>query len=192
MKTRIFVIREDEPRVKCTRITVFIPCSSPPVLIHAYGAQRSDQLFSPLSITLSILLLLLAAPLLADDRSLAHVEPRRMHAFCRKFETDLVVGRLVILLLDQPVLDNRGGGARGSGLLALNLDGHGLVLLQAAGEVGLLGRLGGLGGGEGLDLTDGVGLLDGSGLVGLELLQVELLDKVGCDTLVSLVNLDNI
>lgn len=93
----------------------------------------------------------------------------------------LVVGGLVVLLLDQPVLNDRGGGAGGNGLLTLDLDGHGLVLLQAAGEVGLLGRLGGLGGGEGLDLADGVGLLDGSGLVGLELLQVQLLDEVGCD-----------
>jgi hypothetical protein len=55
-----------------------------------------------------------------------------------------------------------------------------LVLLEAAGEVGLLGGLRGGGGAEGLDLADGVGVLDGGGLVGLELLEVELLDEVGC------------
>ena len=90
-----------------------------------------------------------------------------------------MVSTLLLLLLNEPVLDN-GGGSTGLGtLLALNLDGHVLVLLQAGGEVGLLGRLGGLGEREGGDVANGVGLLDGGGLVGLELLEVELLDKVG-------------
>lgn len=88
---------------------------------------------------------------------------------------------LLLLLLDEPVLDDGGGlGAGGTGLLALDLDGHALVLLEAAGEVGLLGGLGGLGQAEGGDVALGVGLLDGGGLVGLELLEVELLDEVGC------------
>lgn len=86
---------------------------------------------------------------------------------------------LLLLLLNEPVLDNGGGGTGIGALLALNLDSHVLVLLQAGGEVGLLGRLGGLGKAEGGDVADGVGLLDGGGLVGLELLEVELLDEVG-------------
>ena len=85
---------------------------------------------------------------------------------------------LTLVLLDEPG-GLLGGGGDVDGGLALDLDGHALILLQGAGEVGLLGGGGGLGGGEGLDLTLGVGVLDGSGLVGLELLQVELLDEVG-------------
>lgn len=88
---------------------------------------------------------------------------------------------LLLLLLDKPVLDD-GGGLSGLGALgSLNLDGHRLVLGQAGGKVGLLGRLGCLGEGEGGDLADGVGVLDGGRLVGLELLKVELLDEVGCE-----------
>ena len=92
----------------------------------------------------------------------------------------LVVGASRLLfLIDQPVLDDGGrGGGRGA-LVALNLDDGVLVLLQAAGQVGLLGRLGGLGHGEGLHLAGGVRVLDGCGLVGFQLLEVELLDKVG-------------
>jgi hypothetical protein len=87
------------------------------------------------------------------------------------------VGSFLLLGLE-PVLGNRGLGG-GAGVLTLDLDGHGLVLLQAAGKVALLGGLGGGRGVEGLDLADGVGLLDGGRLIGLELLQVELLNKVG-------------
>jgi hypothetical protein len=90
----------------------------------------------------------------------------------------VAVGSL-LLLLDKPILDD--GGLTGSeALRSLNIDGQCLVLLEAGGKVGLLGGLGGLGEGEGGDLADGVGLLDGCGLVGLELLEVELLDEVGC------------
>jgi hypothetical protein len=92
--------------------------------------------------------------------------------------SDLVVGLLLLLGLE-PVGKSSRGASLGSGVLALDLDGHALVLLQAAGEVALLGRLGGGGGVEGLDLADGVGLLDGGDLVGLELLEVELLNEVG-------------
>lgn len=69
----------------------------------------------------------------------------------------LVVGASRLLfLIDQPVLDDGGrGGGRGA-LVALNLDDGVLVLLQAAGQVGFLGRLGGLGGGEGMYLTLGI------------------------------------
>lgn len=70
--------------------------------------------------------------------------------------SNLVVGGLLLLLLDKPVLDDGGGGAGGDGLLALDLDGHVLVVLQVAGEVGLLRGLGSLGGGECGDLTDGI------------------------------------
>lgn len=88
---------------------------------------------------------------------------------------------LLVLLLNQPVLEDRGGhGGAGNGLLALDLDRHLLVLLQARGKVGLLGRLGRLGQVEDGDLADGVRVLDGGRLVGLELLEVELLDEIGC------------
>lgn len=91
-----------------------------------------------------------------------------------------MVRLLLVLLNHEPVvLDGLAVGGSG-GVLALDLDSHALVLLQAGGEVGLLGRLGGGGDGEGLDLALGVGLLNGGGLVGLELLEVELLDEVGC------------
>lgn len=90
---------------------------------------------------------------------------------------------LIILLLDEPVLEDGGGGA-GGGVLALDLDGHGLVLLEGGGEVGLLGGLGGLGDAEGLDVALGVAVLDGCGLVGFQFLEVELLDEIGWDWLV--------
>lgn len=87
----------------------------------------------------------------------------------------------LLLLLGLEPVGKGGGGAGGlrGDILALNLDGHALVLLEVASEVGLLGGLGGLGDGKGLDLADGVGLLDGGNLVGLELLEVQLLDEVG-------------
>lgn len=94
-------------------------------------------------------------------------------------ELSLVGGLTLLLLLDEPRSLLHGLGGRGGGFLTLDLDGHVLVLLEGAGEVGLLGRSGGLGNGEGLDLALGVGLLDGSGLVGLQLLEVELLNEVG-------------
>ena len=96
-------------------------------------------------------------------------------------DMDLVaVGVLLLLLLDQPVLNDGRGCVSRNTLVALNLDGHGLVLLQARGEIGLLGRSRSLGKGEGGDLANGVRVLDGDGLVGLELLEVELLDEVRC------------
>ena len=90
----------------------------------------------------------------------------------------MAVGRL-ILLVDQPVLDDSSRLTSLGTLRTLNLDHHCLVLLQARGEVGLLGGLGSLGEGERGDLANGVGILDGGGLVRLELLKVELLDEVG-------------
>lgn len=89
-------------------------------------------------------------------------------------------GSLLLLLLDEPVLNSGGGLASLGALLALDLDGHALVLLEVGGEVALLGGLGGLGLAEGGDLACGVGVLDGGGLVGLELLEVEFLDEVRC------------
>lgn len=92
---------------------------------------------------------------------------------------DLVVGSLLTLvLLDEPVLDSSGGAADNT-LVALDLDSHGLVVLQRVGEVSLLWGLGRLGRCECLDLADGIGVLDGGGLVGLELLEVEFLNEVG-------------
>lgn len=94
-----------------------------------------------------------------------------------------MVSTIILLLLNKPVLHNsRGLSTAGINLGALDLDSHALVLLEAGGEVGLLGRLGRLGEVEGGDLADGVRVLDGGGLVGLELLEVELLDEVGCKT----------
>lgn len=89
---------------------------------------------------------------------------------------------LILLLGLEPVGQGGGStGSLGSGILALNLDGHGLVLLEAAGEVALLRGLGGGWGGEGLNLADGVGLSDRRDLVGLQLLEIELLDEIGCE-----------
>lgn len=88
---------------------------------------------------------------------------------------------LVLLLGLEPVGDLGGArGGLGGGVLTLDLDGHTLVLLQVAGEIGLLGGGGSLGEVEDLDLAFGVGSFDGGDLVGLELLEVKLLDKVGC------------
>jgi hypothetical protein len=86
---------------------------------------------------------------------------------------------LVVLLVNQPVLNRGGRRAGDDGLLALDLDGHVLVLLQAVGQVGFLGRLGRLGGGEGLYLADRIRLLDRDRLVGLQFLKIKLLDEVG-------------
>lgn len=92
----------------------------------------------------------------------------------------LVLSLLLVNLGLEPVGQSGAGGAvDGGGVLALDLDGHALVLLEVVGEVGFLGRLRGLGGDEGLDLADRVGVLDGRDLVGLELLEVQLLDEVG-------------
>lgn len=92
----------------------------------------------------------------------------------------MAVGVLLLLLLNEPVLDDGGGLACLGTLGTFYLNCHRLVLLETGGEVSLLGRLGGLGEVEGSDLADSVGLLDRGRLVGLELLQVELLDEVGC------------
>lgn len=94
---------------------------------------------------------------------------------------------LTLILFDEPVLNDGRGAARDT-LIALDFNGHALVVLQRAGEVSLLGGLGGLGGCEGLDLADRVGVLDGGGLVRLELLEVELLYEVGCSC-ISLVSM---
>lgn len=87
---------------------------------------------------------------------------------------------LVFLLLNEPVLLNRGGLTAGG--LTLNLNLLALVGLQLVGEVGLFGRLGSLGDGKFLDVGLGVTGLDGGGLVGLQLAEVELLDRVRCST----------
>jgi hypothetical protein len=88
---------------------------------------------------------------------------------------------VILLLVNEPVLEDRGGGAGGlgGGVLALDLDGHVLVLLEGGGEVGLLGRLGGLGQAEGGYVAGRVAVLDWGRLVGLEFFEVELLDEVG-------------
>lgn len=89
-----------------------------------------------------------------------------------------LVGSGSLLFLLEPALLDRGGLA--SGGLAFDLDLLALVGGQFAGEVGLLGRLGGLRGGELLDVLFSVTSLDGGGLVGLELAEVQILDRVGC------------
>lgn len=96
---------------------------------------------------------------------------------------------LLLILLNEPVLNDGGGLAGGGGLLALDLDGHVLVLLQRGSEVGLLGGLGGLGLVEGQDLALGVVGLECWCLVGLEFFQVEFLDEVGCEEVAALVSM---
>lgn len=87
---------------------------------------------------------------------------------------------ILVLLLDQPILNSGGGaGLAISTLLALDLDGHALVLFERRGKVGLLGRLGDLGLVEGEDVALCIGLLDCWCLVGLEFFEVEFLDKIG-------------
>lgn len=92
--------------------------------------------------------------------------------------------RLILLLGLKPV-GNLGGTRLGRAVLTLNLNGHALVLLQVAGEVGLLWRGRCLGEVECLDVALSIGLLDGGDLVGLELLEIKLLDKVGCKGMMS-------
>ncbi|KAI6761787.1 hypothetical protein HG531_002340 [Fusarium graminearum] len=87
--------------------------------------------------------------------------------------------RLLILLSLEPVGNLGGAGRLSGGVLTLDLNGHALVLLQVASEVGLLGGSGGLGDAESLDVALGIGLLDDGDLVGLELLKVKLLNKIG-------------
>lgn len=94
----------------------------------------------------------------------------------------VAVGVLLLVLLNQPVLDGGGRLAGVGALLALDLDGHVLVLLQRGGEIGLLGGLGRLGLVEGQDLALGVVGLECWCLVGLEFFQVEFLDEVGCES----------
>lgn len=86
----------------------------------------------------------------------------------------------LLFIFDEPVLDRGRGLAGRRALLPLDLDRHVLVLLQARGQVRLLGRLGRLGQREGGDLPNRVGLLDRRRLVRLEFLEIELLDEVGC------------
>lgn len=88
---------------------------------------------------------------------------------------------VILLLVNQPVLSDGGGLAGVGTLLALDLDGHALVLLQGGGKVGLLGGQGGLRLLELKDVALGVVGLECWCLVGLELFQVKLLDEVGCD-----------
>ena len=68
----------------------------------------------------------------------------------------------------------------GAGLsLALDLGHLALVGLELAGDVGLLGRRGSGGDAELLHLALGVRGFDGGRLVGLQLLEVQVLDDVG-------------
>lgn len=90
-------------------------------------------------------------------------------------------GGLFLVLVDQPILDKGGGRLSvGARALALDVDGDGLVLLEAGGQVGLLGRGGRLGHAERGHVAVGVRVLDGRRLVGLELAEVDVLDEVGC------------
>lgn len=171
MGTRCFVIREDNPRVNVHGITLFVLCSSLSALISVLYVRKFDHLHARL---------IISAPAQRYRFPPENIDSIRRDAM------RLVVGGLILLLLDQPILNDGGGGAGGNGLLTLDLDGHALVLLQATGEVGLFGGLRGLGGGESLYLANGVGLLDGCGLVSLQLLEIQLLDEVGCRITVSL------
>jgi hypothetical protein len=135
------------------RITILRShCCTPP-----FSASHLEVPF--VEATLASEVFLLASPLSG---------PARFYPRITSY-SNLVVN-LVLLLGLEPVGNDGGAGGGSDGVLALNLDGHALVLLQAAGEVGLLRGGGGAGEAEGLDLALGVGGLDGRGLVGLELL----------------------
>lgn len=109
--------------------------------------------------------------------SLSSITPP-FHMFIKPGKKD---NTLSLLLLLEPVPSRSllPAGAGSGRLGALDVDRHVLVLLERGREVGLLGGGGGLGGGEDLDVGIGVAGLEGRGLVGLELLEVELLDEVG-------------
>jgi hypothetical protein len=85
-------------------------------------------------------------------------------------------GGLLLVLLEPVLLD---GSGLASGGLALDLNLLALVGGELTSEVGLLGGGRGLGESELLDVLVGVTGLDGGGLVGLELLEVEVLDRIG-------------
>lgn len=80
---------------------------------------------------------------------------------------DLVSSVLLGLLGLEPVFDGGGTGSASGGISALNLDSHALILLEAAGEISLLGGQGGLGDVEDLNVGIGIALLDDGSLVGL-------------------------
>lgn len=70
-------------------------------------------------------------------------------------------------------------GSAGLGL-ALDLDAAGLVRLQLAGDIGLLGRPGRRGRGPLLYVSLGIAGLDRGRLVGFEFFDVEILDQIRC------------
>lgn len=86
-------------------------------------------------------------------------------------------GVLLLWLLLEPMLLSDWGGT-GIGL-TLQLDNLGLVILKLVGDVALLWRLWGLWCGENLDVADAVAGLDWGWLVGLELLEVQVLNEIG-------------
>lgn len=94
------------------------------------------------------------------------------------------MGSLGLLLLLEPALLNRGGLTGGS--LALDLNLLALIGLQTVGKVGLFGGLGRLRGAELLDMGLSITGLDGLGLVGAELAEVQLLNRVGWIMLVPI------
>lgn len=90
---------------------------------------------------------------------------------------NLVGSSSLLFLLDEPALLD--GSGLTSGGLALNLN-HGLLVGgELTGKVGLFGGSGSLGESKLLDVGIGVASLDGGGLVGLELVDVQVLDGVG-------------
>ena len=102
-------------------------------------------------------------------------KPLRLIFFFNLTALHLVLG--LFLFLNKPVLLDSGLVAGSS--LALNVHGHALVLLDAAGEVGLFGRLGGGRDLEFENLALGVGGLDSRALVASDFREVEVLDEVG-------------
>ena len=83
-----------------------------------------------------------------------------------------------LVLLNEPVLLGQDLAVLCGGL-STNVGLLGLVGVELARDVGLLGGLGGSGDGELLDVGLSIAGLDGRGLVRLELAQVELLNGVG-------------
>lgn len=90
----------------------------------------------------------------------------------------LMVGLLILEnRLVKPALGL--GGFTTLSRLALDLWNLAFVCGELAGNVGLLGRLWWLGDGENVDVALCIGRLNSWGLVGLEFLEVQVLDQVG-------------
>lgn len=109
---------------------------------------------------------------------LVYVERLIVAIFARYARHNLVVGDLLLWLLEPILLGDSSGTSLG---LSLDLNGGILVCLQLLGDISLLWGSWWLRWVELEDGALGVGGLDGGWLVGLELLEVKVLDEIGYD-----------